>query len=208
MRILSIFALSITLFILSTTFSFALIKLDEESVDLAIKYGIQSKDMPTKNILSSNWLNDGTGRILNIYSPFIQVALKTTDQNSTGKMEEDIKTIKKRLYSKIDRIKEKNEVRFLIALYGDTEDFANNYKAQIVDINEYEGQKKKIIKPKKTNAQKVAEKDNFFPAHPFSAVNCYIFKFDNLFDLKEYYFILTNETGEEVKYKINNNEIF
>ena len=210
MKYLNLFLLSIITFILGTTSSLALIKIDDESIDIAITYGLKSKGMSTRDLLNSNWINDGTGQILNIYSPFIQIATKTTDQNSTGKVEEDLKAIKKRLSTKIDRIVDKNEVRFLVALYGNTEDFAQNYKAHIIDVNEYNGpnQKKNIIKPRKADIQKIAEKDNFAPLHPFSSVNCYVFKFNDLFELKEYYFVLTNEKGEEVKYKINNEEIF
>ena len=105
---------------------------------------------------------------------------------------------------------EKNEVRFLVAIYGDTEDFAQNYESYIMDVAEYNSsnKSKKIVKPKKADAQKIADKDGFVPEHPFSAINCYTFKFSDLFDLKEYFFVIKSKDGQEFKYKINNSEIF
>jgi hypothetical protein len=199
--------LIIITFIFKPNTSLALVKIDDETIDLAIKYGLQAKDTSTRNLLDSNWINDGTGKILNIYSPFIQIASKISDQNSTGNTEEDLKTIKKRLYTKINAIKDKNEIRFIVALYGDTEDFAQGYKAYIFDVNQL-NKAQKPIKPRKTCVQKIADKDVFVPAHPFSAVNCYTFKFDTLSKLEHYFFILKNEAGEEIRYEIDNSKIF
>ncbi|MFH0702626.1 MAG: hypothetical protein V2B14_03700 [bacterium] len=204
--------LSIFVFIVNIGQSFALIKIDDESVNLAIKYSIKMKGMPTRDILGSNWLSDETGRILNIYSPFIQIIMKSTNQGTSGNPEEDIKNIKKILNNSINKIKIKNEIRFIIAIYGDKEDFAQKYNAYIIEADKYYSPdkfSKNKIKPKKINTQKIAERDGFHPAHPFSAVNCYVFKFDDILKLKSYYFVLTSENNEEIlKYKINNNEIF
>ena len=209
MKIKSLFIAGLIVFAFSTASSQALIKIDDESVDLAIKYGIKSKDNPKNEILGSNWMNDYTGRTLNIYSPFVQIAIKAADQNTSGSPEEDLKIIKKRLAANITKVKNQNEIRFIIDIYGDSEDFAQKYKASIVDAESYYNSKNKVtIKPKKSSLQKVADKDNYVPSHPYSAVNCYTFKFEDLFKLKEYFFILNSESGEKIEYKINNQEIF
>lgn len=210
MKLNNLLILVIITFILSVNSSFALIKIDKDSIDLAIKYGLKSKGLDTKDFLDSNWINDGNGRILNIYSPFIQIASKTTNQTAMGTTEEDIKNVKNRLITKINKIMDNNEVRFLVALYGDSENFAKNYKAYIIDASQSVDASKesKKINPKKSHFQQVAEKDGFVREHPYSAVNCYTFKFDNLFNLKEYYFILKPENGEEIKYYINNEKVF
>lgn len=210
MKIRYLIIFSLITIIFGTTRSFALIKIDNDSIDLAIKYGIKSKDLIKRDLLGSNWINDQSGRILNIYSPFIQIAVKTSNQNTTGNLENDLKTIKQQLSTSISKIEDRNEVRFILDFYGDTENFAQNYKAYIIDVDKYNdtGNDRYIIKPKKASLQKIAAKDGFDPLHPYSAFNCYIFKFDDLTNLKEYFFVLTNGKGEEIKYKINNQEIF
>lgn len=209
MQFVKIIILFLLTFIFSTLSSYSLVKIDDNSIDLAIKYGIKMKGSPTESILGTNWLNDGNGRILNIYTPFIQVAMKSSSKPSAGESEEDIKLVKNLLQYDITKVKNKNEIRFLVAVYGDTIDFATQYKAYIIETDKISSIKEKDkINPKKSSVQKIADKDEYHPKHPFSAVNCYTFKFDNLFNLKEYYFILVSDNKDEIKYKINNEEIF
>jgi len=209
MKLVKLIVLFLLTFVFGSLSSYALVKIDDNSVDLAIKYGVKMKGYSIENILNTNWVNDGNGRILNIYSPFIQIAIKSTNKPTSGDTEEDLKTVKNLLQYDITKIKNKNEIRFLVALYGDSIDFAKKYKAYIVEADKisYIKERDKIT-PKKSSIQKFADKDGFYPKHPFSAVNCYIFKFDNLFKLKEYYFILVSDNKDEIKYKINNEEIF
>lgn len=203
LSILAIFA-----FYFSINSSFALVKLDDESIDIAIKYSIQMKNSPTSDILAANWINDGTGRILNIYTPFIQLVMKSINMRSTGTGIQDIKLFREKLGNKPEKIKKQNEVRCIISLYGDNDKFARNYKAYIVDDVNYAAKTGKTIKPFKSSVQKTADKDSFNSIHPYSAVNCYDFKYKDIANLKDYYFILVSDTGEEIKYRISNNQIF
>ena len=204
-KIIILIAISI---LLSPASSYAIIKIDDNSVDLAIKYGLKMKGNSVDYIMGPNWINDGNGRILNVYSPFIQLVMKSQNQGSTDNMQEDIKNIKIRLEKDITKIKTKNEIRFIVSIYGDKEDFAQKYKAFIVDANLISDSIKSQIKPKKINNQKIAERDQFDPKHPYSAINCYTFKFNDLANLKDYYFVIVSDNGDQVKYKINNAEIF
>jgi len=209
MKIKNLIIFTAITFIFSSCSSFALIKIDDNSIDLAIRYYLKTQGSSSEYDLGSNWKNDGKGRILNIYSPFIQIVMKSTNKGVTGNLEEDVKNIKTRLSNEITKIKTKNEVRFIVALYGDNSGFAQKYKASIVEAEYIDPSKiKKALLPKSANIQKVAEKDSFDPSHPFSAVNCYIYKFDDIFKLKNFVFILSSENGEEIKYKINSKEIY
>ncbi|MDD3013386.1 MAG: hypothetical protein PHC34_06745 [Candidatus Gastranaerophilales bacterium] len=210
MQTVKIMILCFLTFIFNSLSSSALVKIDDNSIDLAIKYGIKMKGSSTENILSTNWVNDGNGRILNIYSPFIQIAMKSANKPSTGDAEEDLKMVKNLLQYDITKVKNKNEIRFIVAIYGDNINFAKNYKAYIIEANKFSNtlKEKDKINPNKSSIQKIADKDNFHPKHPFSGINCYSFKFDNLFKLKEYYFILVSDNKDEIKYKINNENIF
>lgn len=188
----------------------AIIKLDDNSVDLAVKYGIKMQGSSRDVILGENWINDGTGMFLNIYSPFIQVVMRVKDENTTDNPVQDLKNIRQKLKPQIDKIKELNEVRFISSLCGDNEEFAKDYKAYIISAEELynKNPNKKLIKPKKSKLQKVAEKDNYVPKHPYSAVNSYIFNFSDISGLKNYVFVLLSGDGKEIKYFINNNKIF
>jgi len=209
MQLIKLMILFLLTFVFSSLSSYALVKIDDNSVDLAINYGVKMKGSSIESTLGTNWVNDGNGRILNIYSPFIQVAMKTTSKPTTGDAQEDLKMIRNLLKYDITKIKNKNEIRFLVAIYGDSIDFAKNYKAYIIETDKILNIKEQDkILPKKISVQKLADKDGFHPRHPFSAINCYTFKFDNLFKLKDYYFILVSDNKDEIKYKINNEEIF
>lgn len=206
MKIRKSFILCLLLLLTGYNPSYSIIKLDNESVDLAIKYSFKTKNNSAEYILGPNWINDGTGRILNIYSPFIQLVIKSQNHNFGENAEKDVSDIKSVMNNDILKIKNKNEVRFIVSIYGDKENFAEKYKAYITD--KIDENNKNIIKPKKFSNQKIAEKDFFNRKYPYSAINCYIFKFNDLEKLKEYYFVLVSEQGDEIKYKINNNEIF
>ena len=115
MKLKKVAILSILAFLFSVNSSFALIKIDDDSVDLAIKYGIKMKNSSTSDILGANWINDGTGRILNIYTPFIQLVMKSINLRSTGNNIEDLKLFKEKLGNKPEKIKKqmKLDVWFL-----------------------------------------------------------------------------------------------
>ena len=187
---------------------FALVKIDNESVDLAIKYGIKSKGLLKEDLLGANLINDNSERILSIYSPFIQIAVKSSAQNTSDNLDNDVKNARECLKTTISRIKEKNEIRFIVEMYGDKEDFAQNYTALISRDESLSKKNNKIYKPRKSSTQKIASRDGFNPLHPYSAFNCYIFSFEDLFSLKDYYLFLVSKSVETYKFRINNDNIF
>jgi hypothetical protein len=211
MKIKAVF-LSLLLAIFFAAPSFALIKIDNESVDLAIDYAIKVKGNSSDDILGKNWLNDGTGRILNIYTPFIQIVMRAQDFSLSGDTPEDVKNIKKLMAKKITSIKKQDNIRFIVSVYGDKDDFAQKYTAYIVDENQIvtKGKKKEPLKlmPIKAEVDKIAERDAFNPLHPYSAVNSYNFNFAAINKLKTYYFVVSDGKEEVVRFLINNNDIF
>jgi len=210
MKLFQISLLTLFAVIYAAIPSYALIKIDDDSIDLAIKYGLKMKGQETRDILGNNWISDSEGRVLTVYSPFIQLVTKSNAQASTGNPDEDIKNVKNNLSNEIKKISNKNEVRFIVDLYGDTPDFAKNCTSFIIDENEYNSnsKEKNFIKPKKQTAQKIADKDNYDPKHPFSAINLYTYKFDTVSKLKEYYLVIVSSDGKETKFKVNNSQIF
>lgn len=186
----------------------ALIKMDDTSIDLAIKYGLKMKDASTRERLGPNWINDNSGKSLYVYSPFIQLVAKSTKQASSGNIDSDVISIKKTITPYIKGIQTKNEIRYIIDLHGDSTDFAKNYKAQVVSANNYINKETSTLNPKKSNIQTIADKDNYDVRHPFSAVNVYTFKFDEISKFKEYYLIITSDKGIQTQFIIDNSKIF
>lgn len=206
----------------------ALIVLDDESVKIAIKYGLENKFSTSKILLGPNWLDNERGVIVNIYTPFIQLATKAKSQNVPGTSEEDIRLVKRRLGRQLKQIRTRDEVRFIVQLVGAKEDFGNKVKAHVEPYippeekpteEELENRSwfQKItgklkdggkVYPEKSILQDVATLDSYNPALPYSVVNSYNFDFGKIKDYDQFYLILSTPNEEPVKFLINRDEIF
>lgn len=109
----------------------ALINIDDESVKIAIKYGLDNKYSTTKELLGPNWIEGEDGVIITIFSPFIQLATKAKSQNVPGSSDEDIVLVKRRLGRQLNEIKTRQEIRVIVQLIGNNADFCKKYEAYI-----------------------------------------------------------------------------
>lgn len=227
MRNIIVFLLVITLqFCLMVNSALALINLDDESVKIAIKYGLDNKYSTSKELMGPNWIEADNGVIISIYSPFIQLATKAKSQNVPGSSEEDIKLVKRRLGRQLNQIKTRQQVRFIVQVVGPNEAFAKELDAHLLEIpgesteiKKKEGKGFWIFKdkgprkPKKIPAtdvvkQSVADLDHFNPVLPYSATNSYNFDFEKVNKWNKFYFVLTDGEKYEVKVEIDKNAIF
>jgi hypothetical protein len=207
----------------------ALINLDDESIKIAIKYGLDNRYSDTKTILGPNWIEGEDGFILTVYSPFIQLATKARSQNVPGASDEDIKLVKKRLGRQLNQITTRQEVRFIVQIVGSNPGVCKDYKAYVEEFKEpeeteedAEGKKegkgfwifkKRDSKPKKLKADKEviqnkADLDNYNPLMPYSCFNSYNFKFDAINKLDKFYFVLEGPKEKERRYLVEKNVIF
>lgn len=206
----------------------ALINLDDESVKIAIKYGLDNKYSSTKELMGPNWIEGEGGLLITVFSPFIQLATKAKSQNVPGSSDEDIVLVKKRLGRQLNQIKTRQQVRFIVQLTGDSPKFAKEYTAKIEQIRDPEqvekeeakkgkgfwvfkskgAKKPKKIAPDKTIQQTVAEMDHYNPMHPYSATNSYNFDFEAVNKFDKFYFILIGPDEKEQRYMVDKNAIF
>lgn len=230
MRSIIVFLLVVTLqfgFILQN--AFALINLDDESVKIAIKYGLDNKYSTSKELLGPNWIEAENGVLITVYSPFIQLATKAKSQNVPGSSEEDIRLVKRRLGRQLNQIKTRQEVRFIVQLVGSDESFAKRFTAHLLEIPGESTEKKTKKKgegkgfwifkakgprkPKKIPAtksvqQSIADLDHFNPVLPYSATNSYNFDFEKVNKWNKFYFVLTDGEKTEIRVEIDKNAIF
>lgn len=61
----------------------ALIKMDAEGINLALKYGMQNSGMGLYSILGGNWIEGPGGALLNIYTPFMMLATEAARGGAT-----------------------------------------------------------------------------------------------------------------------------
>jgi hypothetical protein len=232
-KLLLLLFVAITGLFMTASATRALINLDDESVRIAIKYGLDNKYSTTKTLLGPNWKEGPDGIILTIYSPFIQLATKSKSQNVPGSTDEDIILVKKRLGRQLNQITTRQEVRFIVQLVGDEPGFCKDYSARVEqylepDENKEEAEetdeakkegkgfwifkkrakKAKKLTPNKEVKQNQAEMDSYHPLHPYSCVNSYNFNFDRINDFDKFYFILIGPKEEEIKFLVDKNVIF
>lgn len=216
-----------------------LVKMDSDSVNLALKYGMQNQNMGYYTLLGPNWMEGDNGTLLNIYSPFMLLAARAAKggfpENPT---DEDIQKARKKYQHEISHDLDPNgrlKIKFAVALYGDTPNFASEYRAWIEGIGHG---KTFIIKPEQTVRQKQAHfyKDtdtdvgdsakDAKPKEPsamgsvvntaggkasknlYDAINAYYFSFNDLETLDEYQFDLQGPDGKIQTFRIKNKEIY
>jgi len=227
-KLLKLSTLSILSLFITFNTAHALIKLDPDSIKIAIKYGLDNKYSTSKSILGPNWMEGDDGVIINIFSPFIQLATKAKSQNVPGASEEDIILVKKRLGKQLNEIQTRQEIRIIVQLVGDKEDFGKNYEAYIEEFiekneNDAKDGDKEVgfwlfkfkkhksaakITPNKEIRQDKAELDSYNPYHPYSCTNSYNFSFDKVNKLEKFNVVLKGPKDKQIKFLVEKNVIF
>lgn len=187
----------------------ALVKMDKQSVDLALKYGMQNAGMGYSTLLGGNWLEGPDGMLLNIYTPFMMLASKAYQGGFSR--EPDEAEVKKargrygRLITTYTDPKNRTEIKFAVSMYGDDPAFATRYRGWIEGFGRGRDFK---VSPVRVLYQKEAHKDTEASQKPYEAVNSYYFNFDDVSVLDDYRFILETPDGERAVFKIRNDKIY
>ena len=187
----------------------ALVRIDTQSIDLALKYGIERQGTGYANFLGSNWLEAEDGTLLNIYTPFMLIASKGFKSGMPQEpSSEDLKKLHKRYYSFIHQFTDPRNpinIKFAVSLFGETEDFATQYQGWIEGFGRG---KSFLLKPSKQLLQAKAALNNNASVKPYEAVNAYYFRFDEVENLQDYTFKLLGPDGKIREYHIKNDRIF
>jgi hypothetical protein len=189
--------------------SHALIKMDDKSIKLALTYGMKNQRMGYKSLLGPNWLESTDGTLLNIYTPFMMLAAKSSRGGfSPEPTEKDVEDAKKKYARLIQHMKDPKEtldVKFSVALYGEEPDFAGRCKVKLMGFGR--GKEVKLL-PSREILQRTATRMEGVSENPYEAINAYYFKMNDIEPLDEYQFILTRANGTSVTFTVKNSLIY
>jgi hypothetical protein len=209
--------------------SFALIKMDKQSVNAALVYGMKNQKLGLSHLLGPNWVENGDGALLNIYSPFMMLATKAARAGlpirpTSGDLEKARKRFGKEVAFYSDP-KNRLTVKFAVSFYGNSPDFAKRYAvARIVgigrgksfDIRPTRQLLDQIADPVGQASTATAEKGSEKTASDvpprkaalYEAINAYYFHLADLLDLQEFQFTLESPSGPPITFRLNNERLY
>lgn len=187
----------------------ALVRLDKESIDLALKYGMQNQGMGYNTLLGPNWIEGSDGALLNIYTPFMLIAAQSYGGGfSRNPSKEDIAEGRKRYARLITRLKDPKNIqtiKFSVALFGDSPTFSAAYTARIEGFGRG---RNFVLKPTKVIVPPEGVLDPGARLHPYESINAYYFKYADVALLDDYRLILDAPGAEPVVFAIKNDRIY
>src|SRR5262249_17373970 len=80
------FILLITVILLLPFPALALTQLYDSTINAAVRYGIENQDYGLSAFLGGNWREGENGTLLNIYTPFMDIARATARKNFGDKV--------------------------------------------------------------------------------------------------------------------------
>lgn len=188
----------------------ALIKMDSQTVDAALVYGMRNQSLGLSSILGPNWVEGDNGALLNIYSPFMMISTKAAKAGlSSNPAKSDLEKARKRFRREVayySDTKNRFKVKFAISFYGDRPGFAESYEAKIVGF----GRGKEFeIKPAKSSQDKIADSvSGGQSGSAYVAINSYYFNFADLENLDEFTLTLESPSGPPLKFNLKNDRLY
>jgi hypothetical protein len=211
----SIFCLGLSVALLAgilTSSALALVKMDSESVELAIKYGMQNRRLGYMALLGPNWIEGENGALLNIYTPFMMLAQRASKLSTAvdNPQPEDIKDARKRLYKFVKFYLDplsKPEVKFAVSFFGDTPEVGKRYSS--ARIEGFGRGRALTLKPSKQILDPAADPAGTPSKPAFMAVNSYYFPLSELVTLNDFQLILEDkETGSTLSFNVKADKIY
>lgn len=195
--------------IASLTVSFpamAWIQLSDESINQAIRYGMENQNEGLSTFLGGNWREGADGTLLNIYTPFIEIARSATHRNlPSNPTEDEIVDARKKMVEDISYIYQHQQAKFSVALYGNSPGFAKEYFARLEGVGKG---RSIVLYPDITRPQYAAEKEPDAKLNPYSAINTYVFKFADVAPLENMTLYLYGKGVPEITFKMRAKDIW
>ncbi len=183
----------------------ALVSLSDSTINEAIEQGLRTKKLGLSELLDGNWKEGANGALLNIYTPYMDIAKSVRHLDMTNDPSaEDVKKARKKIHKDLDYIWTHQTVKFIVSLYGDNSGFAKNYYAVIEGFGR--GQNFTLY-PDKTVQQYLANKEGDVKDSPFTAVNTYTYNFDKIAPMDEFTFKLYGKGIQPVLFKVVSSRI-
>ena len=197
--------------LLCNTSAQALQSLTDGGITRAVIYGLENQQTTLKPFLGNNWVEGKDGALLNVYTPFIEIARSIVQHKAgpTTPTAEDVIAARKKCIEDIHYIYHHPTVKFMISLFGSDINFAKNYYAVLEGVGR--GRNVRLL-PAKSFRQAVAHKEEGQKFKPYTAINAYYFKFEDIAQLDSYTLRLygKDKEGEEkepIEFKIENRQL-
>lgn len=184
----------------------ALTHLSDRTINEAVVYGLENQETDLSTFLGGNWREGQGGALLNIYTPYIEIARSVQHRNISGDniTPEVVAEARQKAIEDVHYIWRHPKVKFMVSLYGETPRFAREYFAVIEGVGKG---RNFTIHPTKSIPQYLAEEEKGAVERPFTAINAYHFKYEDIAPLDEFTLKLYGKGMEPITFKIRNNEI-
>ncbi len=198
--------LSLVITVIGPWPAYGMVKLTDRTISEAVKYGMENRGLPRSTFLGSNWIEGQNGALLNIYTPYMDIARTASKRKFKGSVAspEAVSKTRKAIVQDIDYIYLHPSVKFIVSLYGNSSDFAKKYYAVIEGVG---NGRNRTIYPTKSIPQYLADEDKSAAILPYSAINTYHFKYDDIAPLDEFTLKLYGKEIEPVTFRVNNHRI-
>lgn len=188
----------------------AIIKMDNQSIDAAIVYGIKNQKASLSTLLGPNWIENEDGALLNIYTPFMVLATKAARGGfPSNPTKSDLKAARKK-YGKYVAFysdpQNRLEVKFAVSFYGNSPTFAKSYEARIEGFGRGKDYK---LKPVKRYLDQIADPvKNGLTGGQYEAVNSYYFHFNDIANMEEFKLIMESPNGPPISFRIRTEQLY
>lgn len=182
-----------------------------QSVNAALVYGMKNQKRSLAALLGDNWIEGENGALLNVYSPFMMLAAKAAKATnlSSNPSKSDLDEARKRFARDVmyySDTKNRFMVKFAVAFYGGTPDFAKHYSARIIGV----GRGREVeLKPERQNLDQIADTITNGPSGSnYEAINAYYFYFADLLNLDQFKLILESSSGPPVEFSMHSEHLY
>lgn len=204
---ISVFAITfLSLVFMKPPLALPIVNLTDKTIDQAILYGLLNQEVGLSLFLGGNWREGSDGTLLNIYTPFMQLARSAAHQKMTvNPGPEDVAKARQKIIEDIDYIWHHPTIKFNVSLYGENPSFAKNYYAVIEGVAKG---RNVTLYPSKSIPQYLADKEENVSVAPYMAVNSYHFKFEQVLPLDEFVFKLYGKNIKPITFKVLAKDIY
>jgi hypothetical protein len=191
--------------------SWALVPADPQNFTHAVKYGLSYSGGKIRKVLGTNWVEGAGGALLNVYSPYMVVAVKAFKLKGIGypPSEKELKEAKAKCGREISYFQDPNnvlEIKMAVFLQGETATWPKGLMFRLKgDGNgrSYE------LKPRRTAVPKAAT-ESAIRKGIYEAIVSGYFRYSDVEKLEgDYRLVIERADGTEwVSFKLNNDWLY
>ena len=195
----AVFSLGVAI-ALSSQPAIAIKRLTNGIINDAVHYGLINREMGLNYFLGGNWIEGPDGALLNVYTPYIEIARSVVHRklDSVATTPENIAKVRKKCVEDIHYIYHHQTVKFNLSLYGDSPRFARGYYAKIEGTGK--GRTFRLLPSRAVT--NVATKEVGAKFKPYAALLTYHFKFEDIAQMDKFKLILFGKDLPTIEFPV------